>query len=198
MNASEDAADDFCRNIRQQTQGIIFLGTPHKGAQLTIVGKMVSLFGYWTGASTNLLAIVEPKSIINQGLHESFMKFLTTGCGTVNTVCVFEAERESLFGFPIMHVSAFGLEVDRMGVRLIYSELQVVEKDSAVIDGSQKIGFEKQHRDIQRFVSREDENYQDMLFWIRNWVEKVKKRTLGTCRRQDPHQPASYPGLGLG
>lgn len=81
--------------------------------------------------------------------------------------------------------------------RLIYSELQVVEKDSAVIDGSQKIGFEKQHRDIQRFVSREDENYQDMLFWIRNWVEKVKERTLGTCRRQDPHQPASSSELGL-
>jgi len=62
------------------------------------------------------------------------------------------------------------------------SELQVVEKDSAVIDGSQKIGFEKKHRDVQRFESPEDEDYQDMLIWIRKWVEEGKERTLGTCR----------------
>ncbi|KAF7511626.1 hypothetical protein GJ744_003789 [Endocarpon pusillum] len=68
---------------------------------------MISLFGHWKGASTSLLEIVEPKSIINQGLHESFMRFLRGGCEAANTVCVFEAERESLFGFPIMHVSAY-------------------------------------------------------------------------------------------
>ena len=115
MIASGDAAVDFCHNIRQQTKGFIFLGTPHRGAQLTIVGKIISLFGHWKGASTGLLEIAEPKSIMNQGLHESFMRFLGGGSRAKDTVCVFETERESLFGFPIMHVSAYCLEVESMG-----------------------------------------------------------------------------------
>ncbi|KAH0538071.1 hypothetical protein FGG08_005333 [Glutinoglossum americanum] len=153
--AGGDNTDDFC-NIHKLIKGFVFLGTPHKGAQLTTVGKMISLFGHWQGSSTSLLEITEPKSIINRELHESFMQFLGRSCGTADTVCAFEAVKESLFGFPIMHV---------------------VEKDSAVIDGSRKIGLEQRHRDVQRFVSRNDENYQDVLWWIRRWVEKLKERT---------------------
>jgi hypothetical protein len=118
--ASGDAADDFCCNIRKHTRGFIFLGTPHRGAQLTIVGKMISLFGHWKGSSTSLLDIIEPKSIINQNLHESFMRFLRGGCGTENTICVFEAVKESLFGFPIIHVSAHHLELDVCRARLTF------------------------------------------------------------------------------
>jgi len=117
--ASEDAADNFCRNIRQQTQGFIFLGTPHKGAQLTIIGELISLFRHWKGSSTSLLEIVKPKSIVNEGLHESFMRYLSGACGTTRTVCVFEAVKESLFGFPITHVSVSYLKADVYGVRLI-------------------------------------------------------------------------------
>jgi len=55
----------------------------------------------------------------------------------------------------------------------------VVEKDSAVIDGSWKIGFEKKHRDIQRVTSHEDKDYQDMLYWIKEWLKEAKEKTLG-------------------
>lgn len=34
------------------------------------------------------------------------MGFLRESCGTKNTVCVFEAVKESLLGFPLMPVSA--------------------------------------------------------------------------------------------
>ena len=57
----------------------------------------------------------------------------------------------------------------------------MVDKDSAVIDGSQNIGFERKHRDIHRFASREDEDYQDILVWIRKWVEKAKETALSKC-----------------
>jgi hypothetical protein len=56
---------------------------------------------------------------------------------------------------------------------------QVVEKNSAVIDGSHSIGFEKKHRDIQRFEAQEDANYQDILIYIRRWIEKCKERSEG-------------------
>lgn len=58
------------------------------------------------------------------------------------------------------------------------SEFQVVERDSAIIDGSQGIGFEQTHREIQRFKSREDHNYQSLLVWIRDWVEKARQEAL--------------------
>jgi len=76
---------------------------------------MISLFGHWKGSNTSLLEVVEPKSTTNQDLHESFMRFLRGGCKTENTICVFETVKESLFGFPIMHVSAYYLELDVYG-----------------------------------------------------------------------------------
>lgn len=175
MSACADTNDDFCRNIREHTLGFIFLGTPHKGARLTTVGKIISLLGYWKGSSASLLEITEPKSAVNRQLHDSFMKYLGGNCGAGNTVCVFEAVKESLFGIPIMHVSGCPLKSDEQ--RLTHSVLQVVEEDSAVIDGSRKIGFETKHREIQRFLSRDDENYEDILLAIRNWVEDGRKKT---------------------
>ena len=65
---------------------------------------------------------------------------------------------------------------------LIPTNLQVVEKESAVIDGSHKIGVEKTHRNIQRFDSRSDENYRNILFWIQGWANKAKENALGKCR----------------
>jgi hypothetical protein len=46
----------------------------------------------------------------------------------------------------------------------------VVERGSAVIDGSEAIGFEAKHRELQRFASREDNGYKSVLFWLRLMV----------------------------
>jgi hypothetical protein len=66
----------------------------------------MSLLSFWVGSSTSLLEISDSESIINQSLHESFMLFLEKSCRTENTVCVFEAIKETLFGFTLAHVSA--------------------------------------------------------------------------------------------
>lgn len=65
---------------------------------------------------------------------------------------------------------------------LILPNLQVVDKNSAIIDGSHKIGFETVHRNLQRFSNRDDENYQDILSWIRDWANKAKKEADGKCQ----------------
>lgn len=61
----------------------------------------------------------------------------------------------------------------------------MVDEDSAVIDGSQKIGFEKKHRDLQRFASRDDEDYQDILRSIRDWITIIEQKERGTRK---PHK----------
>ncbi|KAI9855300.1 MAG: hypothetical protein M1813_009839 [Trichoglossum hirsutum] len=139
---------DFRCNIHEQAKGFIFLGTPHKGTQLTVVGKMISLLSYWIGSNTDLLEAIQPKSVLNEKIHANFMSLHRKK----DMVCIFEAVRESFWGIPLMHV---------------------VEKDSAVIPGSEVIGFEESHRKLQRFPSREDHNYKALLFWIRNMLAKT-------------------------
>lgn len=62
------------------------------------------------------------------------------------------------------------------------SEFQVVDKESAIIDGSHKIGLETDHRNIQRFHNKEDEDYKSILYWIRKWLGEVTKAADGKCR----------------
>lgn len=105
VNASADTNDDFCRAVLENTKGFIFLGTPHKGAHMTFLGRLMSLFGHWTGGSTSLLEVVRPHSNLNESLHRDFMHYLRGHCGVQNTVCVFETVSEAIFGFPVMQVS---------------------------------------------------------------------------------------------
>ena len=156
-------------------KGFIFLGTPHKGSQLTAVGNMISILGYWKDSSTILLDIVKPESQVNERLHYAFTCLLREGCGVANTVCVFETVKEAVHGFPITHVRPYSLST--RSARLI--TFQVVKRDSAVIDGAQVIGSEKGHRDIQRYASRNDSDYQDILVWIQKWVEEETQSKLG-------------------
>ncbi|RDW73350.1 hypothetical protein BP6252_07257 [Coleophoma cylindrospora] len=151
VNASVGHTDlgDF---IHQQARGFIFLGTPHKGSRLTAIGKRISLLGYWKGSSTNLLDNIEPESEVNRQLHEKFMNFLKNSCRVENTLCIFEAVKEFLYGFQVTHV---------------------VERHSAVIDGSQSFGSEGKHRDIQRYAARDNEDYQDILSYIRERISEI-------------------------
>ncbi|KAJ9660151.1 hypothetical protein H2201_007058 [Coniosporium apollinis] len=137
----------------QQTQGLIFFGTPHKGTWLTFVAKLITLFGHWRGSSTRLLEIMDLNSSFNEQLHKNFVRYLPSACGTANIVCVFEAVKESVFGLPIIYA---------------------VDKNSAVIDGSRGFGIERDHRNIQRFASQNDGDYKEIRDWIRRWVNKVE------------------------
>ena len=56
----------------------------------------------------------------------------------------------------------------------------MVDEASAVIDGSEKIGIEKEHREMQRFTSQEDKDYKDMLWYIRKWVKSSQQLASGT------------------
>lgn len=68
----------------------------------------------------------------------------------------------------------------------------MVDKDSAVIDGSYEIGFKKKHRDMQRFETAKEDDYQDILLYLRQWIESISKRTSGTYQLYRSTQQASY------
>ena len=167
-------------DVRQKAYGFVFLGTPHKGARIALAGRIKSLFGFWRGSSTSLLEITEPGSAINESLHNQFMKYLESeGPKLSNTVCVFEAVKQEIFRMPIINVSVI---VPSSWGDTNTSNLQVVDKDSAIIGGSCKIGLETDHRNMQRLPNQEHEYYQNLLTWIKGWAKTAKEEADGKSR----------------
>ncbi|UKZ68716.1 uncharacterized protein TrAtP1_009739 [Trichoderma atroviride] len=80
-------------------KGFIFLETPHLGSELTIFAKALSLLGYWQGASTALLEVIDPRSPENKSLHEIFL----TRFANRDMVNFYEVQPESVGPFPIMN-----------------------------------------------------------------------------------------------
>ena len=60
-------------------------------------------------------------------------------------------------------------------VILILHDRQLVDEESATIDGAQNIGFEKSHRELQRIDSPESPEYRDLHSQIHEWIMNVKK-----------------------
>jgi hypothetical protein len=90
--------------IPESTKAFLFIGTPHLGSSITIFGKFQSLIGFWSGASTTLLEVIEPGSSENNRLHDAFMK----EHGRDNDkaiVNIFEVRPEFIGPFQFMHVS---------------------------------------------------------------------------------------------
>ena len=63
-----------------------------------------------------------------------------------------------------------------LGAILILFILQVVDKESATIDGAHNMGFETDHRNMQRL---QDEDYQKILEPINKWAEEAKEEVDG-------------------
>jgi hypothetical protein len=46
-----------------------------------------------------------------------------------------------------------------------------------VIDGSPAYGFDKTHCQLQRFPSRGDKYYGDLISWLTVWIKMIKNGT---------------------
>jgi hypothetical protein len=86
--------------IPECAKGFIFMGTPHQGSGLTVVGKMLSLLSFWDDSSTNLLEVVEPGSKQNEDLHDEFLRQHKTK----QIVNFYEVRPEQIGPFRIMKV----------------------------------------------------------------------------------------------
>lgn len=78
-------------------------------------------------------------------------------------LCILEAVKALLWSMPITHVSTLVLHLAPRN-DTDSSTLQVVDEESAIIDGSYMIGFEIDYRSIQRFPSQKDKDYEKILY----------------------------------
>lgn len=84
--------------------GAIFLGVPHDGSRLTLMGKLVSYSTYWLGSSTELLEALEPGAKSLRELNDSFLK----GYSGHDLVNFFETLRLGIWGIPLLLVCLRG------------------------------------------------------------------------------------------
>lgn len=96
-------ANAYRKDICKASRGFIFLGTPHRGSNLTVAGKICALFGYWGGSSTKLLEVIDRRSDINELLHGRFVECYQRDDKDI--VSFYETEPEIVAGFPVMTVS---------------------------------------------------------------------------------------------
>lgn len=90
--------------------GFIFLGTPHRGARLTALGKLAGLCSYWQGRSSYWSDVLQPGSFLLEDLQRGFVQVARgkgRGVGPMSrsVLGVFEARRERLLGLPVTRVS---------------------------------------------------------------------------------------------
>ncbi|KAM0473862.1 hypothetical protein ACHAPX_007910 [Trichoderma viride] len=128
-------------------KGFIFLGTPHSGSELTIFAKILSLLGYWQGASTALLEVIDPRSLENKSLHEDFLYRF----GNREMVNFYEVQPEYVGPFPIMNA---------------------VKKDSATILQKDNIPSPVKHRALHRFMSETDVGYTHLYQKVKSLVDQ--------------------------
>ncbi|KAI9892827.1 MAG: hypothetical protein M1814_000986 [Vezdaea aestivalis] len=134
-------------SLKKATSGHVFLATPHQGAAITKLAKLISVFGFWKGSSHRLLDVIDKDSETNKNLHKAFMRTVRKTCGSNNILCVSESVAQYILGFPIF---------------------SVVEEESALIDGTISIISERGHRNIQRFWSRDDSEYRRIRVYLSN------------------------------
>ncbi|KAI2670243.1 hypothetical protein CBS147355_9437 [Penicillium roqueforti] len=127
---------DLEPEILESLGGFVFLSTPHRGSKLTPIGEIISLFGYWRGSDTALLKVMKVGSDASDDLYDRIHSFIYEKDMSRKTLCVFEAQREFLWGIAITHV---------------------VDRESAVIQGTMKRSAERLHREIQGCQSLNDE-----------------------------------------
>lgn len=158
---------DLEPEILESLRGFVFLGTPHRGSKLTHIGEMISLFGYWRGSDTALLKVMKVGSDASNDLYDRIHSFIYEKDMSRKTLCVFEAEREFLWGIPITHVS---FQIPRIrDMQLI--TIQVVDRESAVIQGTIKRSVERSHKEMQRCRSLNDEMYEDVVKYMNRWLK---------------------------
>lgn len=60
-----------------------------------------------------------------------------------------------------------------------YITIQVVDRESAVIQGTIKRSAERLHREIQGCQSLNDETYEDVVRYIKRWLKAESERKIG-------------------
>lgn len=167
--SSKASPERHLQQILKCTRGILFLGTPHSGTGLAVVGQRLSrLAGLVSGTNTPLVEVLRRDSEVLARIQNDFHSLLRSQGNEIKITCVYE-------------------EVPIQGIG------EIVPKYSAVLPGYPAIGIHADHRDIARFDTMADPGFVTVSNELQRWARELKSTPpRGNPPKLDPHLD---PGL---
>ncbi|KLU83540.1 hypothetical protein MAPG_02597 [Magnaporthiopsis poae ATCC 64411] len=145
------------RRIFERAKGIVFMGTPHKGAWTAGWAKIpASALGVARGIKESLLDILETDNEALESLHQRFSSMV----------------RELQLDGRNPRITCFFEELPLPGIDNV-----IVSKESATFEGEDPIAIHANHKDIARFTSAEDIGFRRLFWELRKWESEVTQET---------------------
>ncbi|OBT77285.1 hypothetical protein VF21_03407 [Pseudogymnoascus sp. 05NY08] len=148
-------------NLMAQVYGILFLATPHRGAQYAkILNNILSTVPFGT-ASKAYVAELGIQSSSLQDINEQFSKF----CEELQLASFFETKKTNV------------------GV----TKILIVQKDSGILGYPQETSMhlDADHHSICKFESRNDPNYITVKNLLKIWAMGLRKLQRNSSRLQE-------------
>ncbi|KAK4208648.1 hypothetical protein QBC37DRAFT_252923, partial [Rhypophila decipiens] len=172
---SESSSEEHLGQVHDNTIGIVFLGTPHRGSNMAVYAKLVADILKLSQKRVNpgLLALLKKDSDILAAIEDDFAIWLRKKGMTFQITCFFED----------LELLAFGA---------------VVTKDSARLPGYTVLPIEANHMGMARFKSARDTGYQRILGELTRWLELTspKNNRVFTVTEKNCLRSLHFPDIG--
>ncbi len=152
---SRNNPEPHLRRIFDCIMGVVFMGTPHKGAWMANWASIpVSALGLVKSVNKPLLEVLDTKNQYLESIQSRFMEMLR--------------QRQSDGGRPL-------------GIACFLEELPlpiaglVVPKESAILDGFTYATIHANHQNMVRFATAEEDGFQLLLGELVRWESQASK-----------------------
>ncbi|KAK3898977.1 hypothetical protein C8A05DRAFT_18518 [Staphylotrichum tortipilum] len=150
---SRNNPEAHLRSIFDCTEGIIFMGTPHKGSWMADWAKIpASAIGQVKSANKSLLGILETDDQLLESIQVEFwsmVRGLREGGRRFEVTCFFEE-------LPLPVVG------------------KVVSKESATLEGYASFSIHANHSDMVKFASVDENGFKRLLGELVRWASQVR------------------------
>jgi len=145
--------------VFHSTQGIIFMGTPHRGADLAHWGKtLAKLLTVIRHTNPAIVGVLEKKSEVLAAVQEQFQQTLLKYHGSINIYCFYEEK-------PVRGVDF------------------IVSKESALLPQYPNQSIGANHMDMTKFSGRNDAGYQRVLHRVLDIIEVINSASNDASER---------------
>ncbi|KAM0418587.1 hypothetical protein ACHAPT_012486 [Fusarium lateritium] len=155
---SRNSPDRHLCNIFDHTKGIVFMGTPHRGAWMADWAKMpASALGLIKPTSVTLLDLLQRDNQLLESIQVDFwsmIRDLRESGRSLEIMCFYEELPLPVFG-------------------------KIVSKESATLEGYNSSSIHANHRDMVKFGSVDDNGFKRLLGELMRWEMQVRPATTG-------------------
>ena len=177
IESSKQARDGRNRNLHEKCHAVIFFGTPHRGSGDASMGRIIA------GIAT----------LLQFDVNKSILRDLDPGSGS-GTLSTLQDDFNSLLTQKDIEVYTFQESAGKSGFgqfngKVILSILKLTHHTADTVqvvpEESSSFGFRKfeqrdminkNHMEMCRFASRDDDSYEKFLVALIDYVEAIKKK----------------------